>query len=163
MTTARVVAASPTARADVEPRTATTAALALELPELLRASIQAWAALRYPREACGLLLGQRRGSSVQVSRVSEARNLDTERARERYDLDPVDHLAAEVQARAEGVEVVGIWHSHPDRGAVPSATDVAQAWGGWSYVIVAVSAGEARELRSWRLVAGGFEEEVVHA
>jgi proteasome lid subunit RPN8/RPN11 len=91
--------------------------------------------------------------------VREARNLDTARARDRFDLDPADHLAAEELARAVGLEVVGVWHSHPDHPAVPSEADRAQAWRGWSYPIVSVTAGRARELRSWRLAGQGFVEE----
>lgn len=91
--------------------------------------------------------------------VREARNLDTARARDRYELDPADHLAAEELARSAGLDVIGIWHSHPDHPAVPSESDQAQAWHGWSYLIVSVAAGTVRELRSWRLAGPSFEEE----
>jgi proteasome lid subunit RPN8/RPN11 len=74
-------------------------------------------------------------------------------------VDPADHLAAWKAAEAEGLDVVGAWHSHPDQPAVPSATDRAEASAGLSYLIVAVSASGAGELRSWRLVDDAFEEE----
>ena len=133
----------------------------LELPLSLRSRLEAQSRARYPHEACGLLLGRRSGAITVVTHVLEARNLATTRPHERYDLDPSDHFAAEELARALGLDVVGIWHSHPDRPAFPSELDRTQAWKGWSYAIVSVSAGAAREVRSWRLAGERFVEELV--
>lgn len=139
------------------PSTHTPAGAALELPARERARLEALACARYPREACGLLLGWRAQACVRVAHVREARNLA--RASERYDLDPVDHLAAEELAQRLDLAVVGVWHSHPDRPPVPSEIDRAQAWPAWSYVIVSVAAGVASGLRSWRLAGERFLEE----
>ena len=136
---------------------------ALELPPRLRARLEALACARYPREGCGLLLGRRVGERTRVAEVSEARNLCGDGAGERYDLDPADHLAAEERARALGLEVVGVWHSHPDRPAVPSEADRAGAWPDWSYAIVAVAAGAPRALRAWRLDGARFAEQEVRS
>ncbi|WP_123400904.1 M67 family metallopeptidase [Inmirania thermothiophila] len=134
----------------------------LRLPGHLRARIAAWAARAHPEEACGLLVGRQAGGCTEVVRVVRAANLDRARARDRYELDPEDFLRTDAEARAEGLAVVGVWHSHPDHPARPSETDRARAWPGWSYVIVAVTAAGAGELRSWRLGAGrAFEEEEV--
>ncbi len=143
------------------PSTHTPARTSLQLPGLLRARLEVLAAAGYPHEACGLLLGRRDGASVHVTHVHEARNLNTARAHDRYELDPTDQLEAEEQARRVGRDVVGIWHSHPDHPPVPSETDRAQAWHGWSYVIVSVAAGAASGLRSWRLEGERFLEEDV--
>ncbi len=118
-----------------------------------RAELEAWVAAGYPHETCGLLIGRRRGERTEVERVEQARNRNTERARDRYDLDPDDQLAADLRAREDGLEIVGIWHSHPDHPARPSETDRSKAWEGWSYVIVAVTADGVADLRSWRLSA----------
>ena len=131
----------------------------LELPLSLRSQLEAFSAARYPHEACGLLLGRRSSSSAIVTHVREARNIEAERPHERYDLDPADHFAAEELARELDLEVVGIWHSHPDRAAQPSESDRAQAWTGWSYVIVSATAGSSAEIRSWRLMDQRFVEE----
>jgi proteasome lid subunit RPN8/RPN11 len=124
----------------------------LRLPRPLRAEIEEWARASHPLEACGLLLGSNVGALVVVTEVRGARNLNVERAHDRYDLDPLDLLAAENDARARALEVVGIWHSHPDHPAEPSETDRARAWHRWSYVIVSVSSEGAGEVRSFRLV-----------
>jgi proteasome lid subunit RPN8/RPN11 len=134
---------------------------ALHLSRTLRAEIEHSARRRYPAEACGLLLGRQEGALVEVELLHPTRNLNTARPNDRYDLDPADQLAAEEAARARGLDVVGVWHSHPDHPARPSETDRAQAWENWSYVIVSIAAGVAHDLRSWRFVDGRFLEEMV--
>jgi len=138
-----------------------TSSSTLSLPGELRERLEQWARLRYPFEACGLLLGCHVERRTEVVEVREARNLDVTRARDRYELDPADHLAAEDAARARGLDVVGVWHSHPDHAARPSTTDRVHARSGWSYAIVAVDARGAYELRAWRLERQRFVEEEV--
>lgn len=123
--------------------------------------LEAWAAHGHPLETCGLLIGRSRGDAVHVSAVRLCRNTNVERARDRFDLDPVDHLACEDEARALGLEVVGVWHSHPDAPATPSELDRARAWRGWSYVIAAIDAKGTREVRAWRLRDGELAEQML--
>lgn len=131
----------------------------LVLPGPLRARLEELVRAGYPRETCGLLVGTVAGGAARVAEVVAARNLNVERARDRYELDPADLLRAEDAARAAGCEVVGVWHSHPDHPARPSETDRAAAWEGWSYVIAAVTSAGVEDLRSWRLHDGAFLEE----
>lgn len=133
----------------------------LFMPETLGESLNAFARQGYPHETCGLLLGVRRGEEHVVSRVRRARNLNVERPEDRYELDPQDFLSADREARAAGLDIVGIWHSHPDHPARPSATDRDGAWPGWSYLIVSVGREGVGEIRSWRLNGGDFEEEEI--
>lgn len=130
-------------------------AATLLLPARVRAEIGARATGDYPAEACGLLLGRPAGDATRVSRQWPARNVEADRAGDRFVLDPLDYLAAETAAAASGDAVVGVWHSHPDHPARPSPTDRALAWPGWSYVIVAVSRHGVVDLRSWRLDGAG--------
>ena len=131
----------------------------LVLPVGLRRRIAGWATAGYPHETCGLLLGANGGSRVEVVEASEARNLNRERPRDRYELDPADYVKADARARELGLDVVGVWHSHPDHPARPSEADRAAAWSGLSYVIVAVESTGAGDLRSWRLNGESFVEE----
>jgi proteasome lid subunit RPN8/RPN11 len=57
------------------------------------------------------------------------------------------------------LEIIGIWHSHPDHPARPSETDRAAAWEGWSYLIASVTKHGVADLRSWRLQGKDFVEE----
>lgn len=136
----------------------------LTLPPEVRAQLGEWVRAGYPHETCGVLVGTvpAPGDAAAV-RVEQARNLNTSRAHDRYELDPQDYLKADTRARADGLEIVGIWHSHPDHPARPSETDRAAAWEGYSYVIVAVTADDVADLRSWRLVGEAFEEEEIRS
>ena len=121
------------------------------LPASVANQVVAWVRQGYPLETCGLLIGNRDGAVVTVSEAVPARNLDTRCPRRRYYLDPAVFLEAERDAGQSGREIVGVWHSHPDRDACPSATDLRHAWAGWSYLIVAVSRAMDTDMRSWRL------------
>jgi proteasome lid subunit RPN8/RPN11 len=58
-------------------------------------------------------------------------------------------VAAEHAARARGLELVGVWHSHPRGEALPSEADLRAAWRGWTQLIVAPSAERGAALRAW--------------
>lgn len=129
----------------------------------LRSRLERWAGSGYPAESCGLLIGRCEDGRTGVSGVTRARNVNLERARDRYEVAPQDLLCADVRARAAGLEIVGVWHTHPDHPARPSETDRAGAWNRWSYVILSVSRDGVLDLRSFRLRDGQFEEEVIES
>jgi proteasome lid subunit RPN8/RPN11 len=133
----------------------------LHLPAAEQERLRTWVEKGYPQETCGVLIGRSREGVTEVVQVFPAHNLNQERARDRYLLDPQDYLKADESARERGLSIVGVWHSHPDHPARPSATDRAHAWEGWSYVIASVGPEGLTELRSWRLKNGVFEEETV--
>lgn len=137
----------------------------LILPSSHRAALEAFARASHPREACGVLIGTLDESGTaplaRVTRILPCRNVDTRRAHDRYELDPADFMDADLGARRDGLEIVGIWHSHPDHPARPSATDHAAAWEGWSYVIASVSAAGVGDVRAWRLAGATFVEEPI--
>jgi len=135
--------------------------MVLELDATLQGQLERWAQEGYPRECCGLLLGRVNDGVVHVKEVMPARNANAERAQDRYELDAEDFLLADGQARSRQLDVVGIWHTHPDHPARPSAIDRAQAWDGWSYLILAVGAQGVEAMRSWRLDGQDFVEEAV--
>jgi proteasome lid subunit RPN8/RPN11 len=120
----------------------------------------------YPEEVCGLLVGSREagGSARRIVQVERAANQARDRS-SRYELDPRDQIKIEDAARRRNLELVGVYHSHPDRPALPSATDRERArelWmssDSWSYVILEVSAGGAVSWKSWVLQQGSFVEE----
>lgn len=133
----------------------------LILSTALRGELDGHVTEGHPHEVCGLLIGSGDGRRTTAETVATARNLNRERAHDRYELDPQDFMAADQAAREAGLDIVGIWHSHPDCPAVPSVTDLEAAWEGYSYLIVTATAGGATSFRSWRLRDGEFEEEEV--
>ena len=138
------------------PRSRAVTVTTLKLPMEVRHQLKGWVETGYPREACGLLVGRpgRGGSRVTtVLRAVEARNQNEEWALDRFELHPLDHLETDRAARDEGLEIVGVWHSHIDAPARPSTLDRDAAWSGLSYVILSVREGRSVELHSWRRTA----------
>ena len=72
-------------------------------------------------------------------------------AQRRYCIDPVVMLQAQQHARAKALDIIGIYHSHPNAEAVPSEWDRAWAWTQYSYGIVSLKDGVAKDLKSWHL------------
>ena len=117
----------------------------------------------YPNEVCGLLVGRVDGSRARIEHTIEGTNLNTDRARDRYQLDPGDYLSADRWALENGLEVIGFWHSHPNHTPIPSQTDLDHAWPGYSYLIVSVGERRQISLRSWRLDGDTFVEERIES
>ncbi|HXA27134.1 MAG TPA: M67 family metallopeptidase [Candidatus Angelobacter sp.] len=119
------------------------------------------AALSYPLEGCGILLGglAHDGADALVVDAIPGRNLVQDRAHDRYELDPRDILAAEHLARQRHIDVVGFWHTHPDHPAEPSRFDTERAWADYVYVICSTTREGVADTRFWRLRFGGeFEQ-----
>ncbi len=133
---------------------------ALRLSSGALEQIKAHAQGGYPYEVCGLLLGQRQEGDAIVLEVRPAANLDTQRAKDRYQLDPRDELAAQKDCRAKGWDILGYYHSHPDHPSRPSATDSELSWEGVVYMIASVSAQGVSSVQAWMRPVGVdvFEE-----
>jgi proteasome lid subunit RPN8/RPN11 len=105
----------------------------------------------YPEEGCGVLLGRDEGAMRTVERVVEFENQREDSRRNRYLISPEQLLTVEREAREEGLDVLGFFHSHPDHPAMPSAFDLEHAWPYYSYLIVSVERGRVADARAWRL------------
>ena len=103
-------------------------------------AIKAHGAEGYPAEICGIMVGPR--GSRTATDAKRARNIIVERARDRYEIDPRDHIRIQREADAGGQDIVGYYHSHPDHPAQASRFDTERAWSGYVYVIVSVANGE---------------------
>lgn len=116
----------------------------------------------YPYETCGLLLGKIDGVIRTVFGCFETPNANPDRKNDRYEIDAKDYLKAEEKARQFGLEIVGVYHSHPDHPDRPSAFDEERAFEGWSYLILSVSKGKVVSYRSWELFEGKFRQEEIY-
>lgn len=135
---------------------------AVTLPAAVAAAIAAHARRDRPYECCGLLLG----SASVIADAVPARNLASP-PETRYLIDPLDHFAALRVARSRGLEVVGAYHSHLRSPAQPSPTDLAEAFGGFLFLIISLARPEPAEpaapaepaepeLLAWELEHGNF-------
>jgi len=109
----------------------------------------------YPLEMCGLLLGSMDDNGWQVHDVRAVANLNTDRAADRFQLDPAAYQAIDRELRGSGNEIIGVYHSHPDCPAKPSPTDLASAWEGFAYPIISVCDGQATAMHCWVVNASG--------
>lgn len=135
----------------------------LAIPARESERIRAHLERAYPDEGCGVLLGRDADGGREVVGIVALENRREESRHNRYLIAPEQLLAAERAARGAGLDVVGFFHSHPDHPPRPSAFDLAHAWPYYSYLIVGVERGLARDARSWRLAEdrSRFEEEQV--
>jgi proteasome lid subunit RPN8/RPN11 len=136
--------------------------LRLEIPQLLLEQIHHHGERSYPEEGAGFLLGV---TSVEKRQVKEL--LVIENAREdgsrhnRYLLTPRDVLEGENEAARRGLDIVGVFHSHPDHPDQPSEFDREWALPWLSYLITRIDSAKAVSSRSWRLADNRelFDEE----
>ena len=106
----------------------------------------------YPHECCGLLVGRIVNENERVVQTfRKCRNLNTERAHDRYEMDPKCWLNTEREFDNSPWTIVGIYHSHPDHPSRASQTDTDAAWPNYSYVIASVQNGTVASTQSWML------------
>ncbi|MEN9563593.1 MAG: hypothetical protein RIR73_1837 [Chloroflexota bacterium] len=115
-----------------------------ELIERINKHIEA----AYPGEGAGFLLGVE-GAVNDVLPLDNAR--EEEARYNRFLLTPEDYLKAEMKAMEMGVDLIGVFHSHPDCPNVPSEYDREWAQPFFSYIISRVDQGKTVSHRSWRL------------
>ena len=121
----------------------------------------------YPHECCGLMLGAfAAGDLKTIAEIYPISNAREEAAkRNRFLITPEEFMEGEEYAQQNGLDVVGFYHSHPDHPAVPSGYDLDHAWPLYSYIVVAVKAGTAGDIRSWEMEPdrSKFTEEEIQA
>ena len=120
----------------------------------------------YPNECCGLLLGEVVNDCKTVVEVRATENVWNAEAAQlfsavegnrgtnqlsNYTISPQTMLEVQKEARDRTLQIIGIYHSHPNHPAIASECDRLYAWEQYSYIIVSVMAGKAQELLCWEL------------
>ena len=107
-------------------------------------------------EVCGLLAG----TDSRIDTVYRMANTE-EKPETGYFMDPKEQLNIMKEIRKQGLELLGIYHSHPVSPAYPSPRDVEQAfYSEVSYLIVSLFKKEP-EVRAFRIEAGKIREEKI--
>jgi proteasome lid subunit RPN8/RPN11 len=110
-------------------------------PEAWRVMVDHAQAL-YPNECCGVMLGSASGGLKTVFSALALENKYQGKQEDRYEIDPADLMRADRQAREQGHELIGIFHSHPDCDAYFSKTDLENSCPWYSFVVLSVKNGK---------------------
>ena len=103
----------------------------------------------YPNECCGAMLGRVDGAEKEVLVAMRLENSSAGSQAARYELRPEDLLAADKEARRRGMDLVGIYHSHPDCDAYFSKTDLENSCPWYSFIVLSIQKGEFDHANSW--------------
>ncbi len=130
------------------------------ISEDIKAKMAEHAIKAYPSECCGILFGKYIDNGVlKVFDIKEAENLsddpyikkDTDPYRN-YEMSPLQIYKAEKELSKKGLEIVGFYHSHPNKAAVLSEKDKAGMMPGLYYTVLSVTKYGCREVRVWKKV-----------
>jgi [CysO sulfur-carrier protein]-S-L-cysteine hydrolase len=104
-----------------------------------------------PLEACGLLAGLNSKVETVVETTNQAQSAV------RFVMDPIEQFHAFEWIEANGLELVGIFHSHPTGPETVSPTDIAEAAYAVAHVILSRTNGSWRARAFW-IENGSFKE-----
>ena len=101
-----------------------------------------------PNESCGLLAGTVDGEVKTVTKIYLLTNIDA--SNEHFSMDPKEQFAALKDARANGVEIIGNFHSHPESPSRPSEEDKRLAYDpSIEYLILSLQEADNPVLRAF--------------
>ena len=107
----------------------------------------------YPKECCGILLGQQENEQRIVHRIASVENAVVEELSvAHFRIDPLAIYRVEATAEQDGLEIVGFYHSHPDCSAVPSEEDIQHMIVGFSYPILSLQNGVCVSVKSFEKI-----------
>ena len=95
----------------------------------------------YPNECCGAMLGHVQGERKVVTEAIALENAYAGEQSARYELRPEDLSRADSEARQRGLDLIGIFHSHPDADAYFSETDLKNSCPWYSFVVLSIQRG----------------------
>jgi len=105
-------------------------------------------------ESCGLLAGR----DGVITRIFEAKNAASDPARN-YEIAPQELFRLMREIRAAKLELLGIYHSHPNGKNEPSARDIELAYyPDTAYFIISPLPGAARPVRAFSIRDGRATE-----
>ena len=126
----------------------------IAIPAEIREAMVMHAVDQLPYEACGLLAG----TDGSVARFYPTRNAD--HSRFTYRLDPTEQLRVFNDIEGQGLDLVGIFHSHTHTEAYPSPTDRAQAFYPEAhYVLLSLQDRDDPKIRAFTIRDGLIEEQ----
>jgi proteasome lid subunit RPN8/RPN11 len=127
----------------------------LKIKRTILQGLIAHAEKELPIEACGYLAG----NDGEITSQYAMKNIDA--SSEHFSFDVQEQFSVQKDARAKGLKILAVYHSHPETPARPSAEDIKLAYDpGMSYVIVSLAAGK-KEIKSFKIQNGIVEHEAL--
>jgi proteasome lid subunit RPN8/RPN11 len=127
------------------------------VPVIIRKHLEEALENSFPDEGCGFLLGVEKEGYRIIKKIWPVRNAKPGDQTRRFLIDPRDYLKAEQLAAVLKMELLGIYHSHPNHPAKPSIHDFKNAVPYFSFIILSVYNGKTVDWTSWRLHDDGSE------
>jgi len=126
--------------------------MSINVPEEILDQIHRHGEKAYPEEGAGLMLGTENTGERIVSHLIFLTNSREDTARHnRYLITAEDMLRGEGEAERLGINIIGVFHSHPDHPNQPSEFDREYAIPWYSYLITSIKSGKSSGSRCWRL------------
>ncbi len=120
----------------------------MKIPESIVDAIYEQAIAEAPLEACGYLAG----NDGVVTRCYPMANAD--QSETHFSFDPQEQFRVLKEARAKGLELIAVYHSHPETPARPSAEDIRLAYDPGIYYVIASLADGQKSIKSFKLIEG---------
>ncbi|HEX8984463.1 MAG TPA: M67 family metallopeptidase [Bryobacteraceae bacterium] len=122
---------------------------------MIRIDSEAWTAMlahaeeAYPNECCGAMIGRVESGVKSVTRAVRLDNSFSGSQKARYEIRPEDLLEADRAARRDALDLIGIYHSHPDCDSYFSETDLKNSCPWYSFVVLSIRGGRFDHVTSW--------------
>ena len=127
----------------------------MKIPQNIVEAIYVQATQEAPLEACGYLAGK----GEEVTKHYPMTNID--QSAEHFTLDPKEQFAVIKQVRAEELEIIGVYHTHPATPARPSKEDIRLAYDPEISYIIASLANDQKDIKSFKIRHGVVEKETL--
>ena len=136
--------------------------MVVEIPKFLNDKLISICEEGFPNEVCGVLIGKiiNQGTNAsakiinnnyKISTSMACKNLNEKRSTDRYVLNQKDYIKADKEARKQNLDIIGIYHSHPNHPAIASDTDKRLAQERYIYLIYSIYKKKYTNLLGWIL------------
>lgn len=116
----------------------------------------------FPDECCGFLFGLEKDGDRVASEIMQVDWDDAGIDHATFEISSREYLLAERFAIGKNLVLLGVYHSHANRPAVPTEQEQALAFPNLFYLFISMADKKWNDVRAWRLnEKARFEEEAI--
>jgi len=108
-----------------------------------------------PLEACGYLAGK----DNAVTKVFPMVNID--KSKEHFSFDPAEQFKVMREVRNVGLDILGVYHTHPNSPAKPSAEDIKLAYDNSVVYVIASLLSGLEDIKAYKISKGEAAQELL--